>query len=135
MKEYWAYSHSGFTLLEVLVVITIMGILAGISLPNYGKIVEKSRAVSIELELMQARITAEKILAEELDWEGLSPDDFEFHCELIKFNWKDGAEDKEHYIIFYEEELGSSGEYLYFDSEMNGILQGDISLFSTGQVV
>ncbi len=51
--------HKGFTLIELLVVVLIIGILASLAIPQYFKVVEKSR-VSEAMSLIAALKSAEE---------------------------------------------------------------------------
>lgn len=52
--------HKGFTLIEVLVVVLIIGILASVAAVQYGKAVEKSRAVQA-LTMLKSIVQAQKV--------------------------------------------------------------------------
>ena len=45
--------HGGFTLIELMIVIAIMGILAGIAYPQYSQYVQKSRRADGQLALLE----------------------------------------------------------------------------------
>ncbi len=47
------HRHGGFTLIELMIVVAIMGILAGIAYPQYGKYVQKSRRADGHLALLE----------------------------------------------------------------------------------
>ena len=50
--EIWAYSlKNGFTLLELMVVVAIIVLLAGIILPNYAKRVDRAKMVKVEADI------------------------------------------------------------------------------------
>ena len=66
-------NKSGFTLLEMLVVVLIIGILAGIALPQYQKAVEKAKLTEALLNIKTIQGAAERyILAQGLPQNGVA---------------------------------------------------------------
>ncbi|SDL42972.1 type II secretion system protein [Halarsenatibacter silvermanii] len=107
-----AEGNSGFTLLEMLVVIAVLGILMSVSLPNLTGVIETAEVTGIKMELQQARADIEAVLTDRNYWE-LRKDsdfsegaDFEFLDSMddIEFAWE--SEDDENYILTHQEEIG-----------------------------
>ncbi len=53
-------SHSGFTLIEVMIVVVIVGILAAIALPSYSNYVTRSKLLDAHTKLGDLRVQMEK---------------------------------------------------------------------------
>lgn len=55
-------TQSGFTLIELMIVVAIMGILAAIAIPQYQIYIAKTQATRVVNELGQLRLTVEECL-------------------------------------------------------------------------
>jgi len=83
----------GFTLLELLVVVLIIGILASIALPQYNKAVEKARVTEALLNIKAIEESAQRyILANGYPQAGtnVTGEDF-LDIELSGGEWDDGS--------------------------------------------
>jgi len=56
--------HVGFTLIELMIVVTVVGILAAIAYPSYSRYIVKSRRSDAQIALLQAAATQEKFFSD-----------------------------------------------------------------------
>lgn len=68
-------TQSGFTLIELMIVVAIIGILVAIAIPNYQIYVGKTQAMRVINELGQLRLTVEECLQTGRDDIGLGTDE------------------------------------------------------------
>ncbi|UCD56798.1 MAG: type II secretion system protein [Candidatus Hydrogenedentota bacterium] len=87
-------SYFGFTLLEMLAVIAIIGLLAAIALPTISKIRERARIGTAKAQLAQIEIALQEYYVE---WDTYPP---------MGNDWLNGR-------FFYSEDVGSDGEGPY----------------------
>lgn len=60
MKDPQQLSRNGFTLLEIMIVVIIVGVLASLALPKFGSIIERTRAVEAIETLTRLRGALER---------------------------------------------------------------------------
>ena len=61
-------AQKGFTLIELMIVVAILGILSAIALPSYTKYVEKSRRTDAKVELLKIAQLQESFFAQNLSY-------------------------------------------------------------------
>ena len=61
-------SQRGFTLIEIMVVVAIIGILVAIALPNYREYVVRNNRIAVQAEMMQIANSLERFRSQQLTY-------------------------------------------------------------------
>lgn len=69
-----ATNHKGFTLIELMVVITVLGILLAIAVPNYFQYVREARRAEAQSQMMEIRLGMERWRANNSTYSGTVSD-------------------------------------------------------------
>ena len=59
-KTQTSYNHHGFTLIEIMTVIITVGVLAGLALPRFGTVVERTRSAE-GVQILTALLNAQRM--------------------------------------------------------------------------
>lgn len=83
-RKNWTRSK-GFTLIELMIVVAIIGILASIALPSYTDYVKRGKAAEATSTLADARVKMEQFFQDNRDYTGgpcpAAGKHFEYACE------------------------------------------------------
>lgn len=72
MKLALIRNHTGFTLIELMVTVIILGIIAAIALPSYQEQVRKTRRVNAQSDLLELASYMERYYTENFTYAGAS---------------------------------------------------------------
>ena len=94
----------GFTLVELMLVVVIISILAGLAIPNYRVVVIKARAADVLGRIRVVELGVHSYLGENNAWpdesavsvvptglDGFLPDNFTFASEDFDLDWENGG--------------------------------------------
>ena len=98
------HGRAGFTLVELVLVVVIVSILAGLAIPNYKVVVVKARAADVLGRIRVVELGVHSYLGENNAWpdetgtgvvppglNGFLPTDFSFVSEDFQLDWENGG--------------------------------------------
>ena len=96
--------RAGFTLVELLLVVVIVSLLAGLAIPNYQVVVVKARAANLLGRIDVVEVAVHGYLGQNNAWPGESaagvvpsglvgflPDNFSFTGDEFQLDWENGG--------------------------------------------
>lgn len=128
---YAVKKQKGYSLLEILVVLAIIGILAAIALPNYGSYVDRGRLTTAQSDLISLSLSLENQYQRILSY---PTTDFTDTAELQAAfsNWKPASDSS--YISFSTESSSASSYTLKATGTSSSGIDGCVISFTSAGV-
>ncbi len=107
-------AQSGFTMVELIIVVAIMGIIGAILVPQFSKTTEKARITTDINSVKAIQRQIDRYHAEFAKWPGNTPQTI--MSELVLQNYIDAS-----YVSGGNLEVGTSGAQMIFDVTQNRV--------------
>ena len=107
-------AQSGFTMVELIIVVAIMGIIGAILVPQFSKTTEKAKITTDINSVKAIQRQIDRYHAEFAKWPGNTPQTI--MSELVLHNYIDAS-----YVSGGNLEVGTSGAQMIFDVTQNRV--------------